>query len=536
LEVQVPPGSGSSVNDMSLRRRSPAATAAGGSTPVAAVTPTILAVSSGLLEDCLTPPVGGATESEDEMESVAVTAAVSARGAASLGASEQSTVLPPSGSSNVDLIKLQYQVNHLTEIVESRLSNGSGGADGSGAAASHHLSHKHTSELEEENARLHETIAMADKQLTHLRLHTAELETGFTQELNSLKAQLRDAQGQAAEESRQRKLLQRNLESATRGRSGLESYINGLPSKDEFEAIRVKLSEKEQCIERLHTKVAKTDAEKVAVKKQNFALQDSLKSFDVEVSELKLKLSEAEALNRRHSERLSAAAAVVSGKAAGQRSSKEHVEVLMEQKDSLVSENDKLKKYVVFQKARNEKRERELTSGLKSERERCTELETHLGKKTEEAASLRVTADGLRDQVGAKVAEMNQLRKKSGILEDQIARSRNAEAVDTDAEQIKIVIAQKLKRCVKDFQSLTQVSKQILGGDDPNVSMLLGVESRGGSDTEDGEDENRGAESRLNRLHRDLDQLKATQADIRELRQILTDKYAESFAENCKLQ
>ena len=39
------------------------------------------------------------------------------------------------------------------------------------------------SELEEENARLHETIAMADKQLTHLRLHTAELETGFTQAL-----------------------------------------------------------------------------------------------------------------------------------------------------------------------------------------------------------------------------------------------------------------------------------------------------------------------------------------------------------------
>lgn len=512
---------------MSAARRSPAAVA--GSTPVAAVTPTVLAVSSGLLEDCLTPP-GVTTESEDEMESLAVTSAVTSKRVTSLD--DQSTAVTLPNHSNFDLIKLQYQVNHLTEIVESRMS------EGSGAGASHHLSHRHTSELEEENARLHETIAMADKQLTQLRLHTAELETGFSQELDSLKKQLRDAQGLVEEESRQKKLLQRNLETSTRGRTGLESYINALPSKDEFEAIKVKLSEKEQCHERLQAKLGKSEAENVALKKQNFALGETCKNLEVEVNELKVRLSEAESLNVRHSDRLAAAAAAVTSKG-GQRSSKDHVEVLMEQKDSLASENDKLKRYVVFMKTRNEKRVEELTSGLKSEKERCAELESHLAVKSEEADALRVTADGLRAQVTTKITELNRLKKRSSILEDQLGRSQNAEAIDTDAEQIKVVIAKKLKRCVKDFQSLTQVSKQILGGEDPNVSMLLGVESRGGSDTDDddgGEDNVQGSESRLNRLHRHLDQVKATQADIRELRQILTDRYAESFAENCKLQ
>ena len=65
---------------------------------------------------------------------------------------------------------------------------------------------------------------------------------------------------------------------------GLESYINGLPSKDEFEAIKIKLSEKEQCIERLQTKVGKSEAEIVAVRKQHFAMGEACKNLEVEVS------------------------------------------------------------------------------------------------------------------------------------------------------------------------------------------------------------------------------------------------------------
>ena len=66
--------------------------------------------------------------------------------------------------------------------------------------------------------------------------------------------------------------------------------------------------------------------------------------------------------------------------------------------------------------------------------------------------------------------------------------------------------------------------------------MLLGIESRDHSDNE-AEDQSVIARERdLPRLKSDYDLLKTVHADISELRQVLTDKYAESFTENCKMQ
>ena len=57
----------------------------------------------------------------------------------------------------------------IPEIVQSRLST-----DNDDLSAQQ-------SELEAENARLHETIAMADKQLTDLRLQTSQMQQDFAE-------------------------------------------------------------------------------------------------------------------------------------------------------------------------------------------------------------------------------------------------------------------------------------------------------------------------------------------------------------------
>jgi len=91
----------------------------------------------------------------------------------------------------------------------------------------------------------------------------------------------------------------------------------------------------------------------------------------------------------------------------------------------------------------------------------------------------------------------------------------------------------------KDFRCLAKVSKQILEGEDPNVSTLLGVESRDASDDEDESQDfpsSSSSEKQLEKLQADLNRLKSTHSDISDLRQLLTDKYAESFADNCKMQ
>jgi len=500
-------------------------------TPVAAVTPT-LAVSSGLLLDV--------TESEDEMESLASSTVPPIRPSRGHQLTTSSTAYGIQQSVKVtspvpvDLEKLQSQVQQLTEIVQTRLSGEDGGHHEK--TASSHTVYQHQSYLEEENSRLHETIAIADQQLTQLRQNMLEMEQGFTKELQSLKAQLIEAQQLVQEESRHKHQLQRDMEKALRNKKGLESYINDLPSKDEVDALKYKLTDKSEKLDRLQSRLGEFELGGAALNKRNFILEENCKQLDLEVRDLKLKLAEAESLNRGHSDRLARAAAEVDDLNPTTPAAAGKLEVVMEQRDSLKSENDKLKKYVVYQKNKNEKTVQDLKSSLLEKSDECSSLEQQLSNKREEAESLQGTTVHLRDQIGGKIQSINQLQRKIVILEDQLADSQNSQTSRSDRDNLINAITHKLHRCVSDFKSLSQVSKQLLSGEDPNVSMLLGIESRDHSDNE-AEDQGVIAQERdLPRLKSDYDLLKTVHADISELRQVLTDKYAESFTENCKMQ
>ena len=64
---------------------------------------------------------------------------------------------------------------------------------------------------------------------------------------------------------------------------GLESYINNLPSKDELESLRVKLTQKTERNERLEAKIETLEGAHTGNSKLNYALQTQCKSLEEEV-------------------------------------------------------------------------------------------------------------------------------------------------------------------------------------------------------------------------------------------------------------
>ena len=64
---------------------------------------------------------------------------------------------------------------------------------------------------------------------------------------------------------------------------GLESYINDLPSKDEVDALKYKLTDKSEKLDRLQSRLGEFELGGAALNKRNFILEENCKQLDLEV-------------------------------------------------------------------------------------------------------------------------------------------------------------------------------------------------------------------------------------------------------------
>jgi len=533
---------------------------------MAAVTPT-LAVSSGPLSP---------TASEEEMEasvrsgtgagigrrrrrlldndagcsSPSMDAASSSKESASSSSRKpvlsSTPVLPPPSESNnaVEIIKLQCQLEQLTQLVQSstmmRVGGAAAAASDGGTAPSAAATAAEIARLQEENAHLHETVGIADQRLTALAVHEQELESRFAKEMASFKSQLSECQEAAENAVRQKNEWARNYEKVAKSKAVLESYIQGLPSQDEFDSFKSSLSVKSESQKRAETKMQTLEAENIQLRNQHFKATDNKRRLELQVNDLKMRLAEAEGLNKAHSDRLSKAKEATSRSSGGGRAGRGHdLEVLMEENDVLQVENNKLKKYVKLQQQKYEKRGEELSAKLVAKTQECDSLGLELARKSEICQQEKDTSTHLRQQISDKIVSVSALRKKLEILESEVAVWRNSEAIDQDVVKIRSRVAKKLRRCVNDMQSLAKVSKQLVVGQNPNVSMLLGIEHDDVTSAARGattDDVTTTKQRELRGLESDLESLEETGQAIADLRQILTDKYADSCAQNCHVQ
>ena len=88
-------------------------------------------------------------------------------------------------------------------------------------------------------------------------------------------------------------------------------------------------------------------------------------------------------------------------------------------------------------------------------------------------------------------------------------------------------------KCISELSSLHELCNQVMGGGDPNMSVLLGVREVGVAFSPlDKDITNLTIEDKLDLVRSQMEELSRVQRELQELRTRITDKYAENLADN----
>ena len=88
---------------------------------------------------------------------------------------------------------------------------------------------------------------------------------------------------------------------------------------------------------------------------------------------------------------------------------------------------------------------------------------------------------------------------------------------------------------MREIKSLSETTKQIVGGEDPNVSVLLGLRDLSGNrnnGSEPSEPNPVDHDGRVATLRSQLSDVKAVRSDLAKIRDSISEKYAENLGDN----
>ncbi|XP_018426573.1 PREDICTED: centrosomal protein of 85 kDa, partial [Nanorana parkeri] len=165
-----------------------------------------------------------------------------------------------------------------------------------------------------------------------------------------------------------------------------------------------------------------------------------------------------------------------------------------------------------------------------------SELQEHVGHEEGMGQALREESqrkDAALQQLKVAVKEL--AIQNQDLIERNVTLQEQLKLACVKGEPTQMEIAQLLKlykemnRCQKDLRSVCTLLSQRMQGSDPNLSMLLGVNST--SIVEDQEEP-----SDLVSLERYVNGIKQLKKDIEDLRTTISDRYAQDMGDNCITQ
>ena len=408
-------------------------------------------------------------------------------------------------------------------------------------------------QLREENRVLHETVAIADKRLTECQRQMEEMKDTFLEDSANMKQELDRLQETVETERRQKHDLSRSNERLLRAKevrssshggltlSGattttgwmplffqtLERYLNTLPPQEDHHRLQRDLTLKEAAYDRLKDTLSERDRLLDVMKASSRKEREDHARLKDEVRSWKQKLLEAESVNQAHADRLAKA----------RTSEGADVEVVLEERDVAQQENKQLKQYILFQQQRHQRHAEEGSKTLSACQSQVDDLRKALTRQTEAWSVEKDTNRLLREQVTEKVAQLALASKTVAMYEQELSQSKSSWQVHEDAEKLNARLFKKLSTCVADLHALSRVSSQVVGGSPPDMSLLLGVtpseDSLAPVPCPSGEE-------KLKALQTLYESLQETQDTLSRLRQMLTDRCAESIAdsmtEHCYVQ
>ena len=221
-------------------------------------------------------------------------------------------------------------------------------------------------------------------------------------------------------------------------------------------------------------------------------------------------------------------------------------EEVLARNDELKVENEQLRKLVNLTQKRNKKEAEKKSKDLELMAAELEERRKEGDKMREALEQQTTTSNFLREDLTECKAKISMLTRRSDALSTELDSARKGEQSWADLDGLYRSLAQEMSRCLREIKSLSETTKQIVGGEDPNVSVLLGLRDlsgnrNNGSDppeltgvncvSGDG-DETNGHDGRLAMLRSQLSDVKAVRVDLAKIRDSISEKYAENLGDN----
>jgi len=420
------------------------------------------------------------------------------------------------------LVELRQQVEQLGNMMATRQHDQS-----SSSLITYQI---RVEQLEQEREELELMVEEKELQLEEMTNSMSNQNAEIMKDMASLRVECQELGEEAVQKERAFSLLQVEYQKTLKTIQGLNSYISTLPAVEEVRELRAKLEARTS--EQAEKDVRTLELER-SVKSLNLELQNLKKEY------LKLNIANKEAIER--NKELSAKVADVEKVRMEARNlDDDQVELVLHDKQQLQLELEKLKRLQAWK-----------TEKFETENSKLEEQVRKLGQLVESSnMQIRTNSTQLREANAIKCQLESELKEKQEMI---TSFSKKLEKYKTEISHLKCNnesssqldkyytrLSRCMGKCVTELNSLTDLCGQIMGGDNPNMSLLLGTKSDFLSPvlSLDRDLVSLGQEEKLEVVRQQLDEVTKVQGEIKDLRSKISDKYTDILADNmsCLLQ
>jgi len=378
-------------------------------------------------------------------------------------------------------------------------------------------------QMEQEREELEQLLNEREHQLATFKNSLATLNVEYMADLASVKKDAKELGEQVKEREEKYSILEREHQKSLKTIHGLQAYIRTLPAEEEVRDLKAKL-------EARTGELAESGVKCAELEDQADTLRDELSENEKKLFELEIEKKE---LLERNKELLNNVSEGEKRIHKARDLGEDQVELLIFDKHELEQENKKLKNLSEWKWKKFEDEKHKLEEQVK-----------RLGGLVEETnKQLRITSTDLRQANASKGMLELELKKKTETnttlqvkldkfgAEIQNLRSNNESTARLDGHYTRLT--RSMGKCISELSSLHELCNQVMGGGDPNISVLLGVREVGGTFSPlDRDIINLTIEDKLDLVRKQMEELSRVQRELQELRTRITDKYAENLADN----
>ena len=364
--------------------------------------------------------------------------------------------------------RLSDDVNSRSKSSVSQPGISHGAHNSNNMMTLHSECHEKIEKLVNENFALQEVVNDSQRRFQDLDNEKQQLKVKIQNETTVWNASLASLQQNLDEAEARVRELKRDNDKHIRTKSTLETYLQQCPSIDEFERIKSELREKSDSCRRLHLRIDTLNQKLAQNVESHEQTRKEGQKTNLELEKYRLRVEQLESDNIAHEKRLSKS---------NTPGSVEEIEVLLHERDRLAKENDNLKNFVLVTHKKTSLSFAQKSKDCQKLSEKITQNETIMAELKESLVCEKDTSKHIREQLTDSIGRLSIAKNRIEILEEEIYSSNNKNEVSQDLQMLQTKTNAELITCVDEMKQLMYVSKQLVNGEDPNISMLIGVQT-----------------------------------------------------------